>query len=92
MVENGGVKLFLGGEVAKDHSLRDARCLRNFLGGGAAKTSLGKETHGHRRIWSGALLPAIRAPGARHVNCNLIYLVKSYSLFAPNKVSTYLPL
>src|SRR5689334_8376196 len=44
-VDDGRVKLFLGGEVAEDDGLRDARGLRNLLGGSAAKAALGEEAH-----------------------------------------------
>jgi hypothetical protein len=46
MVENGGVKFFLGGEMAKNHRFGDAGRLGNFFGGGAAKPAVGEETNG----------------------------------------------
>lgn len=46
MIENRGVKLFFRGEMAKHHRLGDACCLRDFLGCGAAKASIGKEADG----------------------------------------------
>src|SRR2546421_4579984 len=46
VIEDGGVEFFFGGEVAKDHRLRDARRVRDLFGGRAAKAALRKEAHG----------------------------------------------
>ncbi|MDQ2937216.1 MAG: hypothetical protein M3R67_06880 [Acidobacteriota bacterium] len=47
MVENCGIEFLLGGEMPEDHSLRNARRLGNFFGGGTAKTPLRKKTNRH---------------------------------------------
>jgi len=49
VVENGGVEFFFGGEMAKNHRLRDAGRLGNFFGGGAAKSAVGEETNGYAK-------------------------------------------
>ena len=61
-VEDCGVELLFGGKMAEDHRFRDAGCVGNFLGGGAAKASFGKESHGNPED----LLPALLTghPGA----------------------------
>jgi hypothetical protein len=46
VIENRCIQLFLGGEVTKDHRFGNAGGLGNFLGSGAAKTTLGKQVHG----------------------------------------------
>ena len=57
VIENRGVKLFLGGKVPEDHRLRNAGRLGDFFGGGAAKTSFGKEAYGHREESVAGALP-----------------------------------
>ena len=45
MIEDGGIEFFFGGKVAEDHGFRNARSLRDFLGGRTAKTLVGKKSH-----------------------------------------------
>jgi len=40
VIENRGVKLFFGGEVAEDHGFGDTRRVCDFFGGGAAEASV----------------------------------------------------
>ena len=94
MVEDGGIKLFFGGEVAKDHRFRDARSLRDFLGGRTAKTFVGKKIHCYPQDLRASLVAGHSRPGkAVQTSFNvLISLVKEvFSLVADCKVSTYLP-
>jgi hypothetical protein len=48
--------------MAEDHRFRNARCVSDFLGGGTAKASFGKESHGNPEYLVAALLA--RHPGA----------------------------
>src|SRR5215203_6823820 len=87
VIEDGGIELYLGGEVPEDHCLRDACRLGNFPGRSAAETSLREEFYGYRKNLQTPLLTRHTRANRRAVNC---YLLAQYSK-ATTKVSTYLP-
>src|SRR5687768_14587120 len=49
VIEDGGVKLFLGGVMAEDHGLGNPCSLGDFLSRGTAKTLSRKKTDSHAK-------------------------------------------
>src|SRR5919106_624722 len=71
VVEDGGIKLFFGGEMAKDHRLGDTRRLSNLLGRCSPEASFRKKAYSDPQN----LKPALFAghSGAGHaLNCHLL--------------------
>ena len=79
MIEDGGVKFFFGGEVPENHRLGNTRRLGNFLGGGAAKASIGEETDGHGEDLEPPLFSGHAGAASRAFNCHLL----TQDLFIP---------
>ena len=73
MIEDRAVELFLGREMTKDHGFRNAGRQSNLFRGGADKTSLRKQPHGHTQD----LQPARIAGHARPVDAASSLIVLS---------------
>src|SRR5215212_4956664 len=90
MIKDGGVKLFLCGEVAKDHGLGHTRGLGDLLGGRSPETSFREEAYSNAQNLKPALLAGHSGATRRPIDCHLFTQDCSVSLH-PRKVSTYLP-
>lgn len=72
VVEDGGIKLFFGGEMAKDHRLGDTCRLGDFLGRCSPETSFRKEAYSHPKNLKPALLAGHSGAAGHALNCNLL--------------------
>src|SRR6185369_460991 len=72
VIDDGGVKLFLGGEVPEDHGLRDTGRVCDLLRGCPAETSVREEAYGHRQDLRPALFPGHSGATRRTLNRQLL--------------------
>src|SRR5215207_7482188 len=88
MIKDGGVKLFLCGEVTKDHGLRDTRGLGDLLGGRSPETSFREEAYSNAQNLKPALLAGHSGATRRPIDCHL--LTQDCSVFPSLAQSKYL--
>jgi hypothetical protein len=71
MVEDGRVKFLLSSEMPEDHSLRNARHLSDFFGGGTAKAPLRKKTNRYLEDLQSPILGGHSRSACNFVRCRV---------------------
>src|SRR6185503_8812581 len=82
VVKDSCVKFLFGGEVSEHHRFRDAGCVGNLLGGGAAKSAFREERDSYVKNLVTSFLTSHARPNDRAVSVIVsIYLFAQISYF-----------